>query len=152
MSYNKGKDNPMYGVCRKGHGLGRKLSEETKEKIRQSRIGRFKGENHPQWKGGQFKDGDGYIRVLMPNHPRANNNGYVRRSHLVAEETLGRYLYPEEITHHENEIRDDDNPGNIKVTTQSKHRTLHNKQNEKNKKRNKLGQYIKEANHQLQSI
>ncbi len=147
-SCNRGKDNPMYGVCRKGHGLGRKLSEETKRKIgEKSKLRRR--EKSSQWKGGQFTDGDGYIRVLMPEHPRANNNGYVRRSHLVAEKILGRYLHPEEITHHENEIRDDDNPGNIKVTTQSKHRTLHNKQNEKNKKRNKLGQYIKEANHQL---
>lgn len=141
-SYNKGKNNPMYRVCRKDHGLGRKLSEETKEKMRQARIGRFGGKNHSQWKGGQFKDGDGYVRVLRPEHPRANNNGYVRRSHLVAEQTLGRYLYPEEITHHENEIRDDDSPENIKVTTNGKHTTFHNKQNEKNRRRNALGQYI----------
>ena len=150
MSYNKGKDNPMYGVCRKGHGLGRKLSEKTKRKMSENAKLR-KCENTSNWKGGQFKDGDGYIRVLMPEHPRANNNGYVHRSHLIAEKLLRRYLYSNEITHHKNGIRDDDSPENIEVTTQSKHTTSHNKINEKNRRRNKLGQY-QGVNHQLLSI
>jgi len=150
MSCNKGKNNPMYGVCRKGHGLGRKLSEKTKEKMRQACVGRLK-EKTSNWKGGQFTDGDGYVRILRPEHPRANNNGYIRRSHLVAEKILGRYLYPEEITHHENEIRDDDSPENIKVTTNGEHTSYHNKKNEKNRRRNKLGQY-QGGNYQLFSI
>ena len=141
MSYNKGKDNPMYGVCRKGHGLGRKLSEETKRKIgEKSKL--MKREKNSNWKGGQQIDGYGYIHILMPEHPRANKAGYVHRSHLVAEKTLGRYLYSNEIAHHKNGIVDDDRPENIEVTTQSKHTSFHNKQNEKNRRRNMLGQYI----------
>ena len=139
MSYNKGKDNPMYGVCRKGHGLGRNLSEETKEKMRQSSP-RLKGEESINWKGGQKADGNGYILIWKPSHPRTMKAGYVRRSHLVAEEMLGRFLYPEEITHHKNGIVDDDRPENIEVTTQSKHASLHNKER-KDVIRNKLGQY-----------
>lgn len=59
---------------------------------------------------------EGYIFVLMPEHPKANSNkGYVKRARLVAEKKLGRYLYPGEITHHKNEIKDDDRPENIQV-------------------------------------
>ncbi len=141
---SNGKNNPMYGVCRKGCGLGRKLSKETKEKMRQARIGRFKGKNHSQWKGGKKADGYGYILIWKPSHPRAMKAGYVRRSHLVAEETLGRYLYPDEITHHKNGIVDDDRPGNIEVTNQSKHTSSHNKNREGNQRRNALGQFARE--------
>jgi len=136
----KGKNNPMYGVCRKGFGLGKKLSEETKRKIGEKAKLR-KGENTSNWKGGQKTDG-GYVLILMPKHPRANNAGYVRRSHLVVEKRLGRYLSFDEIVHHKNGITTDDRPENLEVTTHSKHTTLHNQNNEENRRRNNLGQYI----------
>ena len=143
MSYNKGKDNPMYGVCRKGHGLGRKLSEGTKEKMRRSSP-RLKGKDNANWKGGVTKDSNGYILIWQPDHPRANIGGYIKRAHLVVEKKIGRYLYPREITHHENEIKDDDRPENIKVTTHSKHRSIHNEKGEGNQRRNALGQCARE--------
>ena len=33
--------------------LGRKLSQETKDKISKNRKGKISGENHPNWKGGR---------------------------------------------------------------------------------------------------
>ena len=94
-------------------------------------ITRISGKNHPNWKGGQITDVNGYILIWQPNHPRSNSNGYVHRSHLIAEKMLGRYLYPEEITHHENEIRNDDRPENIKITTRGKHASFHNRNRRK---------------------
>ena len=47
-----------------------------------------------------------------------------KKNALVIEQILGRYLYPYEITHHKNNIVDDDRPENIEVTTQSKHTSL----------------------------
>ena len=108
---------------------GRGIPEETRKKISETikRSGMFKGEKHPQWKGGCKYDGFGYILIWKPNHPRVTKSGYVKRSHLVAEKELGRYLYPDEITHHKNGIKDDDRPEKIEVTTQSKHTTFHMK-------------------------
>lgn len=97
------------------------FTKEHKRKIGEART----GEKNPNWKGGQATDDQGYIRVLIRDHPRANGRGYVRRSHLAAEKTLGRYLFPNEITHHKNEIRDDDRPENIEVMTRGKHTSLH---------------------------
>ena len=88
----------------------------------------FRGENHPSWKGGQTIDAKGYILITMPNHPRANKRGYVKRARLVAEKMLGRYLYPNEIPHHRNEIKGDDRPENIEVfATIGTHQSFHQK-------------------------
>lgn len=36
----------------KNHNFGKKFSQETKDKISKSRIGKTAKENHPNWKGG----------------------------------------------------------------------------------------------------
>ena len=120
------------GLQREKHPLwGKHHSKKTKKKMRESHIGQFKGENHPNWRGGQFIDVQGYVHVLVPEHPQADSKGYIRRSHLVAEEMLGRYLYSDEVTHHKNGIRDDDRPENIEVLTRGEHQSFHNRNKEK---------------------
>ncbi len=51
------------------------------------------------WKGGK-KISRGYVSLYSPEHPFCTNQGYIRRSRLVMEKHLGRYLTPEEIVHH----------------------------------------------------
>lgn len=80
--------------------------------------GRFKvegliGPNHPSWKSGLRKN-KGYIYKYKPNHPNVKNH-YVRRSHLVMEKSLKRYLERKEVVHHINGIRDDDRIENLKL-------------------------------------
>jgi hypothetical protein len=62
-------------------------------------YGRTKEQN-PNWKGGKYKDQDGYIYVRCTDHPHASNRGYVFEHRLVMEKHLGRYLEPEEVVHH----------------------------------------------------
>lgn len=57
------------------------------------------GKNAPNWKGGRKND-RGYIRVLQPDHPRANPNGYVLEHILIAEKALGKPLPLGAVVHH----------------------------------------------------
>jgi hypothetical protein len=69
---------------------------------------------------------NGYRLIYMPDHPRAKSNGYVREHLLIAEQTLGRPLTPNEIVHHINFTRDDNRPENLQIlSSQSEHMSLH---------------------------
>lgn len=82
--------------------------------------------SHPQYKNGTFKH-HGYIYVLSPDHPHPTQGKYVKRSRLVMEKKIGRYLLPGEQVHHINNIRDDDDPENLELTTLGKHNNIHGK-------------------------
>lgn len=84
------------------------------------------GAKNPNWKGGRTKHAKGYVYAYAPRHPR-QHNGYVLEHILVAEQKIGRYLKPEEIVHHEDEVKDNNDPGNIKVLTRGEHTRYHNR-------------------------
>ena len=73
------------------------------------------GDRNPAWKGGRMTDKSGYILLLKPDHPAANNHGYVREHRLVAEQVLGRLLKPAEVVHHKNDDPSDNRPENLMV-------------------------------------
>lgn len=79
----------------RGQLRGFKHTEEARAKMSASQ----KGHSPTHWKGGRFID-RGYVRVYVPDHPQANNNGYVLEHRLVMEEMRGRYLEPNEQVHH----------------------------------------------------
>lgn len=110
----KGKSNPF---------KGKHQSEEAKRKISEAKkcennpmygVHRF-GKEAPNWKGGIAIDKDGYILKYCPNHPYANNHGYVRKHRLIVEQYLGRYLNPEEVVHHIDGNKQNNNITNLMV-------------------------------------
>lgn len=108
----KGNKNPFYG---KHH------TKEARKKISEAQM----GDKHHQWKGGRYKS-NGYIYILQPNHPFSNPQGYLLEHRVVMEKHLGRYLKPEEIVHHINEIIDDNRNENLQLfSNSSKHTKYH---------------------------
>jgi predicted DNA-binding protein (UPF0251 family) len=74
------------------------------------------------WNGGRTIDSDGYVLLKVPDHPFADNRGYVREHRLVMEEHLGRYLDPEEVVHHIDGNHQNNDIGNLELfQTNGKH-------------------------------
>jgi len=84
--------------------------------------------NKRGWKTGEIYQ-NGYVVVSAPDHPHKNAQslGYVKRSRLVMEKHLGRYLGKHEIVHHLNGKRDDDKLENLVVITHPLHMSIHHK-------------------------
>ena len=87
---------------------GMKFTDEHRKNI--SLAQRMEKGNN--WKGGIVKCSEGYILIKNWEHPFAKR-GYIRRSHLALEKTLGRYIHPPEEVHHLNKIKNDDRPKNL---------------------------------------
>lgn len=87
--------------------------------------GQNKGKDNINWKGGE-KLSKGCVYSLRPNHPFATKSGYVRRSRLIMEEKIHRYLNPKEVVHHINEDILDDHSENLMLfSSQSEHLKYH---------------------------
>jgi len=85
--------------------------------------------DNPNWKGGKVKHGTGYIMLKKPNHPNATKNGYVLEHRVRVEELIGRILKKEEIVHHIDGNRQNNDIKNLLLLKNKKeHMILHNNQ------------------------
>jgi len=60
------------------------------------------GHKHPNWNGGFYTRGDGYVMVQRPDHRRTDKWGYIREHILIAEKALGKSLPLGAVIHHGN--------------------------------------------------
>lgn len=74
----------------------------------------------------RYIDGNGYIRILKPDHPFHDNRGYVKEHRLVMEGYLGRYLRKDELIHHINENSSDNRIINLQIMSKPEHMRHHN--------------------------
>lgn len=70
--------------------------------------------------------GGGRAAVYIPEHPKANNRGYVLRSRYLIEKKIKSRLESKCHVHHINEKPSDDDINNLEVLTISEHTKLHN--------------------------
>lgn len=70
----------------------------------------------------------GHVLVYRPEHPNAKKN-YVPEHRLVVEESIGRHLTTNEVVHHIDCIKSNNNIDNLYLTTQSGHTIAHNSLN-----------------------
>jgi len=103
-----GKKHFTEGI-RKGYGNFCSLSCANKGE--NNNFYKKTGKFHPTWEGGKKHRPDGYIRVLNPQHPYCEKDGYILEHRLIMEKHLGRYLKHEEVVHHK-----DRNPSNNKYS------------------------------------
>lgn len=84
------------------------------------------GKHNPSWKGGRRKSTQGYIIVIVYNHPNSYKNEVFEHV-IVMEKCLERYITREECIHHINCIKDDNRIENLYLCKNiSEHKIIHN--------------------------
>lgn len=97
-----------------------------------------KGKKSSQWmstKKNAFKTGrlvteDGYIKVQCGNHPWLRKNHYMSEHVKVMEEYIGRRIRPNEVVHHKDGNKTNNEILNLVLLTRREHHRLHSRIND----------------------
>lgn len=84
-----------------------------------------KREKSSNWKGGRKKTQEGYILILLPEHQRADTNGYIME-HIAVWERANKTKLPDGYCiHHVNGKKGDNRPENLEAMPHGEHTTMH---------------------------
>ena len=113
-------------TCSNKARAGVQFSRETRRKMSKARL----GEKNSQWRGGITKSHSaGYIRIkLLPTdalYPMADSTGYIYEHRLLMARGLGYCLTYDDVVHHKNKIKDDNNRENLEQKTRGLHTKEH---------------------------
>lgn len=70
---------------------------------------------------------NGYKMIRMLNHPYKDAKGYVREHVLIMEDYLGRYVLPDEVVHHIDGDKLNNNIENLELCTLAAHTSWHHR-------------------------
>ena len=98
-------------------------------------IGKYQsGENNPAYNGGKYKC-NGYNILFMPNHPNRSSKNMILEHRFVMECKIGRYLTSEEVVHHIDFDKLNNEPSNLMLfENQSEHLKFHRELEKDSKK------------------
>lgn len=68
---------------------------------------------------------NGYKMIYKPEHPHSDGKGYIREHILVMEKYLGRYLTEDEVVHHIDENKLNNDISNLQLMTKYEHKCYH---------------------------
>jgi hypothetical protein len=127
-AWNKGKRQYTEHVCEgcqkhfrrvKGSSYtGRFCSMKCKAKV-------MHGGHHPNWRGGRWQVKAGYMMVKCPLRNRYNHE-----HHVIGERVLGRKMKRDELVHHLNADKSDNDNRNLLICTIGYHRSLERRMSE----------------------
>jgi hypothetical protein len=100
------------------HPIKKALKEIGLSRPAKPRDGVGSGSNNPAWKGGRRIRTDGYVVIWTENGVRLEHR-------VVIEQVIGRPLYDREVVHHIDENKANNDPYNLRLTTQSDHIRQH---------------------------
>jgi len=87
------------------------------------------GSRHHNWRGGKIHKGAGYTGLLLPEHPRADKQGYVLEHIVIAEKAIGHSLPAQAEIHHVNNHRRDNTNSNLVICENHRyHMLLHQRE------------------------
>lgn len=97
-----------------------------KKKNELSKLNKWDGiERVGMWKVEKTIKSNGYLWAKCPQHPNAFKDGYVLAHRIVMENHLGRILRSNEIVHHIDGNKSNNDISNLMILTQSQHSKLH---------------------------
>ena len=112
------------------------------KKCLENSIKAHKGKKGFNNKGGRRVNKQGYIEIWKPEHPNANNKGYILEHRLVMSEHLKRPLLDNEDVHHKDRNKANNDINNLELMTKSEHSRYHERNDEGKHKRHKKHQCI----------
>ena len=86
----------------------------------------YRGRQSRNWRGGRKKN-NGYIEIYMPESSMADVMGYVKEHRYVMSQYLGRDLTTDELVHHIDGIKTNNNIENLEIMTKGIHSCIHHK-------------------------
>lgn len=79
---------------------------------------------------GIVKKGD-YLYAKVPDHPNRTKNNYVLLHRVIMENHINRLLLPNEVVHHRDKNRYNNDISNLELLTKEEHNHLHSEEKKK---------------------
>lgn len=114
--------------------LGKRHTPESRAKMSAGQRGRQVREKSSQWKGGTFLDQSGYRHVMIELLPEPaqtyaramrQRSKYILEHRAVAAAKVGRPLTPQEVVHHHDGHKANNDPANLFVVERGAHSLAH---------------------------
>lgn len=103
---------------------GKKMSDETKSKLSESKKCHYNGLNGY---GHTKSHNRGYAVCYVPDHPNSHSDGYAMLHTVLMEIHIGRYLTDNEVVHHLDGNRNNNDINNLALMTRKEHQSMHMK-------------------------